>query len=80
MGLRGLPSVSPYDRNGGRCSYCQINIKRHDFTHETYKGRSGAIRHKACGTQLRLYPRVSGTRKTGQPGRARREQKIKRIE
>lgn len=78
--IAGMPSVSPYDKNGGRCSRCQINIPRHEFIHKTYKGKSGAIKHKDCGTSLRLHPRVSGIRKTGQPGRARREQKIRRIE
>ena len=76
----GMPSVSPYDGQGGRCSYCQINIPRQQFAEEIYTGIRGAFRHKHCGHQIRLFPRVSGKRHDGKPGKLRREQSIKRIE
>lgn len=76
----GLPSVSPYDQNGGRCSRCQINIPGYEFHKEVKLAKNGSYRHRRCGNQLRLFPRVSGKRHDGKPGKLRRELQIKRIE
>jgi len=76
----GIPSVSPYDGRGGRCTCCQINIPREMFDKEIFLASQGSYRHKHCGTQIRLYPRVSGKRHDGTPGKRRRELQIKRIE
>lgn len=81
MGIRpGPESPSPYDDQGGRCCVCAVNIPRHLFHKEVRIVRGGSFRHRRCGNQIRLFPRCSGTRRSGIKAKQRRESQIKRIE